>query len=233
MSELLSCNQAEGITHIVMDDGKANVMSCKMLEALSGAISQAETNGGVAVIQGRPGMFSGGFDLEVFRSGSKDEKVAMLKAGAELTEQLLACPIPVIAACTGHAIAMGAFLLLSCDYRLAADGKFKFAANEVAIGLTLPRFAITVCRQRLNPAALNRGLTLAYMFDPVAAQQGGWLDEVVPAEKLESRAIELATQCNKLHMESHRATKLRLRADMLAQLRADIEADCKDWSSRY
>jgi enoyl-CoA hydratase len=185
------------------------------------------------MLQGRNGIFSGGFDLGVFKTGSKADKLAMLKAGAEITERLLSYPMPTIAVCTGHAMAMGVFLLLSCDYRIGAEGGFKFAANEVAIGLTLPKFAIAVSRQRLTPAAFNRGLTLAYVFDTVAALQAGFLDELVPADKLEARCQELAAQINKLDMDSHRATKLRLREELLTTLRQAIEADCKNWAAQY
>lgn len=233
MSELLQCKQSDGVTRIVMDDGKANVMSSAMLEALSRALDQAETYGGVVILQGRTGMFSGGFDLNVFKTGSRREKINMLKAGAEITERLLGYPMPSIAACTGHAIAMGAFLLLSCDYRLGAKGSFKFAANEVAIGLTVPRFAVTVCRQRLTPAALNQGLALAHYFDTASARQAGFLDELVAPDMMENRVQEIAAQCNKLDMEAHRATKLRLREDLLDRLHRAIKEDNRDWQANY
>lgn len=85
----------------------------------------------------------------------------MLKAGAEMTERLLTFPYPVGAVCTGHAIAMGAFLLLSADYRIGTNPEAKIQVNEVLIGLTLPHFAIEVCRQRLTPAHFSLAATTA------------------------------------------------------------------------
>lgn len=233
MSGLLKVVQSDDAVTIQLDDGKANVMSLAMLDAINGALDQAEAMGGVLIIQGRPGMFCAGFDLNVFKSGTRDDKLAMLKAGAELTERLLSFPFPTLAACTGHAVAMGTFLLLSCDYRIGIEGNSKFAANEVSIGLIVPRFATLVSRQRLTPAALNRGLTLAHFFDTGTALQAGFLDEVATAEAFAGRVADMANLFTKLDMEAHVATKLRLRAELLPALRKAIDEDMVDWQNRY
>jgi enoyl-CoA hydratase len=57
----------------------------------------------------------------------------MVRRGFELSERILSFSTPVVVACTGHAIAMGVFLVLSGDYRVGADGAYKIGANEVAI----------------------------------------------------------------------------------------------------
>jgi enoyl-CoA hydratase len=121
-----------------MDDGNANVMSVQMLQALNAALDRAQTDKAVVVLTGRQGMFSGGFDLAVFK-GDPDEQLRMLQAGALLTEGLLSFALPVLAACTGHAIAIGAFLALSTDVRIGVDQGARIQVNEVQIGLTLPR----------------------------------------------------------------------------------------------
>ncbi|HUN31199.1 MAG TPA: enoyl-CoA hydratase-related protein [Trebonia sp.] len=95
----------------------------------------------MVLIEGRDGVFSAGFDLPVLRNGGPDA-LTMLRSGFELAARLLEFPQPVVIACTGHAVAMGVFLLLCGDYRVGATGPFKITANEVAIGLTMPRAAV-------------------------------------------------------------------------------------------
>ena len=68
----------------MMDDGKANVMSLAMLNALHAAFDQAEKDKTVVVLKARGRQFSGGFDLNVFAKGSAEDQYLMLKAGAEL-----------------------------------------------------------------------------------------------------------------------------------------------------
>lgn len=223
MGDRVSYSLADGTATITMDDGKANALSIDMIAALGEAVDRAEADGAVVVLTGRPGMFSGGFDLGVVRAGGLD-LVTMVRRGFELAHRLLSFPNPVVIACTGHAMAMGAFLLLSGDYRIGvSDGAHRISANEVAIGMTMPETAMVVCRQRLTPAAYERAITLAEVFGPDAAVAGGFLDAAVPAAELADAAAAKAAELGRLDRQAHRFTKLRSRGPTLERLLAAIE----------
>ena len=209
---------------IVMDDGKVNVLSPAMLGAIDDGLDRAAADGAVVVLQGRDGVFSAGFDLSVLRAGGSDA-LAMLQAGFKLAERILSFPTPVVVACPGHAVAMGVFLVLSADYRVGAAGRYRITANEVAIGLTMPRAAVEICRQRLTPAAFTRAVLLAEPFGPDDAVAAGFLDRVVPAGDVVQTAHDVARQLATLDLAAHAASKLRARAETLRALRAAIEAD--------
>jgi enoyl-CoA hydratase len=138
---------------------------------------------------------------------------------------MLSFPFPVVVACTGHAIAMGLFLLLSADHRIGAAGEFKLVANEVAIGMTMPRAAIEITQQRVAPAHVNRVLINAEVYDPEHAVEAGLLDRVAPADELVDTAIATARAMTALDMTAHAATKRRTRQHTLANLRAAIEGE--------
>ena len=217
--------QLEGsVATITMDDGKVNVLSLQMLAELNAALDQAEAANAVVMLTGRDGMFSAGFDLGVLRAGG-DDAAAMLRGGFELTARVLAFPTPVLIVCTGHAIAMGVFLLLSGDYRLGADGPYKVIANEVAIGLTMPWAAIEICRQRLTPAHFHRVVALSELYTPAAAVDAGLLDRAVPPSDLHDVARSTAETLAALDMRAHAATKLRVRDEALRAIRAAIDVD--------
>ena len=165
MGTLVSYQLTDSVATITMDDGKVNVMAPQMLAELGTALDRAGADRAVVVLAGRPGVFSAGFDLSVLKAGGSPAS-AMVQAGFELAERILSFPGPVLIACTGHAVALGSFLLLSGDYRLGAAGRFKITANEVAIGLTMPQVAIEICRHRLTPAHFTRAVTLAEVFPP-------------------------------------------------------------------
>ena len=232
MSVPLTYALEDGIATIAIDDGKANVMSVSMLRALDAALDKAAADKAVVVIRGRTGMFSAGFDLTVFKRDPQ-ELFEMLRAGAAITERLLSFPYPVVAVCTGHAIAMGAFLLLSADLRIGASVDAKIQVNEVQIGLTLPHFAIEVCRQRLSPAHFNLAAITATPYNPHQAVVAGFLDEVVPAESLAAVLKSRTDHLRKLDVESFTATKLRLRGPALTLLRDAIKRDVEGWSQRF
>jgi enoyl-CoA hydratase len=121
---------------------------------------------------------------------------------------------------------MGAFLLLSADYRIAAAGDFKIQANETAIGMTLPAAAYVVTHQRLTRNHSHRALALAEVYAPdEVAMAAGWLDGVVPAHDVMAVAQAKAEELMALSMPAHAANKLKGRAETLAALRAAIDAE--------
>lgn len=221
---LVTYRLQDSIATITMDDGKMNVLSPEMFSEINGAFDRAKADRAVVVFTGREGVFSAGFDLRVLRAGGP-EAPKMVRTGFELAERLLAFPAPVVIACTGHAIAMGVFLLLSGDYRVGAAGAHRIGANEVAIGITMPFFGVEMCRQRLAPAHFHRAVINAEMYGPEDAVVAGFLDRVVPAAELENGARSTAAQLAKLDIDVYTATKLRARDHALKAVRAAIEAD--------
>ncbi|HEX3796661.1 MAG TPA: crotonase/enoyl-CoA hydratase family protein [Acidimicrobiales bacterium] len=225
MSDLVSYELDGRIASITFDDGKANAFSIPMLKALHEAFDRAEADQAVTLLTGRPGIFSAGFDLKVFASGDGAASLEMLTLGARLYERVMSFPTPVVVACTGHAYPAGAFLLLSADARVAADGPFRIGLNEVRIGLTLPWFAIEIARHRLQPAYFDRAVVNATMYSPTEAVTAGFLDYVVPADDLRQRSLEIAGDLTELDPKAHKATKLRARANALTALRSAIDAE--------
>lgn len=224
MPDLVSYALSDNIATLTMDDGKVNVMSTAMSTAIGAALDRAEADKAVVILAGRPGVFSAGFDMAVFPQG-REATVQMLKAAAELAERIMAFPLPVIAACTGHSIAMGAFLMMPADVRIGAAGPFKIGMNEVAIGMTVPHFALAITKHRLTPAAYNLAATTGRFFTPEDAVEAGFLDQVVPADDVLSVARDTAATLTKVDMPAHKATKLRVRAAALLELREAIDTE--------
>lgn len=212
------------IATITMDDGKVNAFSIPMLHAVHAALDQAQRDGAVVVLTGRENYFSAGFDLKVF-AGASDEVLEMLTLGATLAERILSFATPVVVACTGHAVAAGAFPPLAADARIGVDGPFQIGLNEVKIGLTVPRFAVELARQRLHPAHFDRTVVNATMYRPHEAVAAGFLDEVVQTTELRASSLQAAAALAELNPAAHAATKLRARAGALKALRAAIETE--------
>lgn len=223
-TEKLSYECSDGIAHVHMDDGKANVMTEDMLNALLAAFDRAEAEQAVVLLSGRPRMFSGGYDLKMFSEGP--QKVARtLRLGATLVLRMASFPFPVLAACPGHAVAQGAFTLLAADVRLGAAGPFKYSLNEVAIGLTIPHYGVELARMRLQPSYFQHSTLTAATYAPEEAVRAGFVDEVVPESGLMERAYEEAARLRKLNMQAHAGTKLRVRAGALELIRASIDQE--------
>jgi enoyl-CoA hydratase len=219
----------DGIATITMDDGKVNAVSPDMSSELLGHFDRAEAEEASAVVlTGRERTLSAGFDLKVEPAGWP----AMMAAGARLSARMLSFPRPVVVACPGNAIAMGAFLLLSADHRIGADGDGRIGLNEVAIGLTLPWFAIEIARHRLPRPAFDRCTVTGVLLGPQEACAVGFLDEVVGADQLHEAALTAARRLATIDAAAHAATKLRIRREVLAGIEdgiARLEGDGREW----
>jgi enoyl-CoA hydratase len=117
MHDIVTYKLESGVATVFMDDGKVNVVSPQLIEQLNRALDQARSDQAAVVLAGRDGTFSAGFDRKVLFAGGQ-AALDMLIGGFKLAERLYSFPRPVVAACTGHALAMGAFLLLAADYRI-------------------------------------------------------------------------------------------------------------------
>ena len=193
MSELISYQFEDGIATLTLNNGKVNAISPAVIDAFNQALDQALQDKAVVIVTGQPGILSGGYDLKVMTSGPENA-VNLVAAGSTLARRLLSHPYPVIVACPGHAVAKGAFLLLSADYRIGVDGPFQIGLNEVAIGMTMHHVGIELARDRLRKSAFTRSVINAEMFSPAAAVDAGFLDTLVSADQLQDRASQYQAQ---------------------------------------
>ncbi|MGQ7274042.1 crotonase/enoyl-CoA hydratase family protein [Marinobacter sp. V034] len=226
MTDLVDYQLNDGVATIIINNGKANALSHEVFEALNAALDRAEQDKAVVILTGQPGIFSGGYDLKEMQKGAK-EASALVKVGSTLTRRLAAFPLPVIGACSGHAIAKGAFILLSVDYRIGVEGDFKLGLNEVMIGMTMHHAGIEIARHRLTPSHFYRSVINAEIFSPEDAVTAGFLDKVVAPEQLMAHAKAVAGQFQQLNMRAHAQTKLKTKADYLALLDRCIEDDAQ------
>ena len=217
MTDLLTYQLSDGVATIVMDDGKANVMSAEMISQLDAAFARARSDRAVVVLTGRGNIFSAGYDLAVF-----DQPQAVvaetMRAGGDLIQRILGHPHPTVAACNGHAIAQGAFTLLACDHRIGADGPFKTGLNEVAIGLTIPHYGIELARHQLASTWFDHATVTAKLYSPAEAERAGFFHELVAPGDVLARATEAARALGTLDPTAHEGTKQRSRRAVLSAM---------------
>ncbi|MFI8980473.1 crotonase/enoyl-CoA hydratase family protein [Ectopseudomonas khazarica] len=224
MSDLISYQLEDGIATLTLSNGKVNAISPDVIAAFNAALDRAEQDRAIVIITGQPGILSGGYDLKVMTSGPQNA-VNLVAAGSTLARRMLAHPYPIIVACPGHAVAKGAFILLSADYRIGVEGPFNIGLNEVQIGMTMHHVGIELARDRLRKSAFHRSVINGEMFDPASAVDAGFLDKVVPGEQLLATAQAAAQQMKKINMTAHKNTKLKVRKALLETLDAAIEMD--------
>jgi enoyl-CoA hydratase len=210
---------------VSFDDGKANVLTHAVLDALGDALGRAAAEARALVVIGREGRFSAGFDLSVMTSGI-EPMGELLGHGFEVAHAVFTSPVPVVLGCTGHALAMGAILLLVADVRVGAEGPYKIGLNEVAIGMPMPRFGVAAARERLAPPQLDAAVQLATIYEPSAAVGVGYLDLVCPAPAVAGTAVAQARDlAARLDPAAFRLTRMTLRGPQAQAFRQAFDED--------
>ncbi len=212
------------IAVVTMDDGKANAFSPDMIATVNDLLDQAESEAKAVVLTGRDGIYSGGFDLRVIRGDDPQAAVNMRQGGTRLMMRLYGLPLPLVIAASGHAIALGAFCLLTADYRIGTAGDFRVGLNETSIGMSLPPFGLMLTRERLSKRYLTRATMAATMFTPDEAKDAGFLDAVVPKGDLRQTALDVASSYLALDGTAYASVKQGLRGESIAAILEGLDA---------
>ncbi|MFT7442703.1 MAG: enoyl-CoA hydratase [Maribacter sp.] len=224
MNEFVTYQSEGNYAIITINNGKANAISHEVITGLHSSLDKAEQEDKIVILTGTAGIFSGGFDLKVMTESPESAKELVTK-GSKLSLRMLSFPKPIIIACNGHAIAKGAFLLLSADYRIGVEGDFKIGLNEVMIGMTMHNAGVAIAKSRLSEVYLNRSVNNAEIFSSKDAITAGFLDTIVPEDDLLPAAIKVAEMFSKLNKKAHAATKLKVRKPHLEALAIAIDLD--------
>lgn len=230
LSDAVSYDLDGEVAVVHLDDGKANALNHDVIDALTEAIDRAESDAAAMVIVGRDGRFSAGFDLSVMTAGP-DQAMPLLKAGADLGIRVYMAQVPVVLACTGHALAMGAILLMVADTRIGTAGSFKLGMNEVAIGMPVPAFAVEIARDRLSKNHFVPAIQHARIYDPDGAVAAGYLDTVAQPGTTESEAVEHARHlATTLRPGAFKMTRQLVRGETAEQLRHALARDLETFT---
>lgn len=207
---LVTYEQRQDIALVRMDDGKANALGYDLMNDLDVALDRAQKEAKAVVLTGRAGKFCAGFDLKTMMAGVEQAR-ALVTRGAGTLMRLYTHPQPLVIACSGHALAGGALVLLTGDFRIAANGAFKIGLNEVQLGMPVPVLAMELARDRLDPRFFVRSTLFAEIADPNTALFAGWVDEVVDEAALLERGLAEATRLAALPSDAYAKTKTIMR----------------------
>ena len=231
MSEkIATLKKEDNISTITLDDGKANVFSSEMSKQVNACLDQVETESGCLIITGKEGMFSAGLDLKTIQGGDIEKIQEMSVSAFKLLARIFSFPRPVIAACSGHGIALGTFLLCCCDYRIGVKGDFMLGANEMRTNMVIPTPILELIKFRVNDSHKYRAVLGAEMYSLTDAQDAGLIDEVVNQNELISVAIEKAKDLATMGHPSYSLTKELFIAEPMSKINEamnDLEKNIK------
>ena len=221
--KLATLKKEENISVITLDDGKANVFSTKMSTDINECLDEVSKEDGCIILTGREGMFSAGFDLKTLQGGDMDQIQEMTTTGFKLLSRIFSFPRPVIAACSGHGIALGTFLLCCCDYRIGIKGDFMLGANEMRTNMVIPPPILELIKFRVAQSHKYRAVLGAEMYTFENAKEAGLIDEVVDSNILMETAFNKAKDLATMGHPSYSMTKELYIAEPLKKINDGID----------
>ena len=223
MEKLATLESKEDVSIITIDDGKANVFSKNMIDDFNECLDNVPTDKGSLIITGREGMFSAGFDLKVISSGDIEKIRDMTLNGFKLLTRIFSFPRPVLAACSGHGIALGTFLLCCCDYRIGIKGEYMVGANEMRTNMVIPTPILELIKFRVTQSYKYRAVLGGEMFALEDATKTGIIDEITESNNLMNTAMEKAKDLSTMGNPSYSLTKELFIAEPLKKINDAID----------
>jgi len=209
---------------------KRNAISYELIDDLIHALDDVKNSTArTLILTGAGKAFCSGMDLDNLKAligRTPEQNLEDSRAMVSLFRSLYEFPKPTIAAVNGAAIAGGTGLALLCDFTLAVPDA-KFGYTEVRIGF-VPAIVSTFLLRQVGEKIARDLLLTGRIFDAAEALKMGLINEIVPADKLLSRARELAGQLAENSPLSLLHTKRLLTDHARAELDVQIEAAIRE-----
>lgn len=185
----------ESVLILRLDNGKANALNASIFDEVNTLIHEfLNSESKALVLTGSTGFFSAGLELPSIINFSRNELKSFMFKFETLLMSIFTSKKPIICAINGHAIAGGLVIALQCDYRVAAEGKYKMGLLETKLGIGLPLVPLEAIKAYVPKKSWMRIAHEAELFSPATALDLGVIHEVVQLEELEQKAIIKAKQ---------------------------------------
>lgn len=177
MAERITVEDRDQATIVTMQDGKVNALSRDFLGELGAKLEKACAQERPVILTGSGGYFSAGLDLKEVPTLDEEGLRDLLERFKGAVKPILKAPVPVIAAIDGFAIAGGAIIALSCDYRVATP-EAEIGATELQVGIPFPPTDLDLFTGRLPTRTIRRTILNPNRSKGEQALELGWVDEL-------------------------------------------------------
>jgi enoyl-CoA hydratase/carnithine racemase len=237
MADMIDVVHHGPIALVTLRRPPANAMNVEFTDEIASVFQRLGQDRSVRslVLTGQGKSFCAGVDLKALSNSDEAYQRRMVDALNRAFHAVYACPVPVVGAINGHAIAGGLVLALCCDWRVAVNTQFLAGLTEVRVGVPYPVGAMEVVRTELAPQVARQLILFGQNMRSTAAVAAGVFDELVEPEALLERALVKASEFAALPPAAFAKSKRQLRSRAFEAIEAAIagaEPLLNGWLSR-
>lgn len=148
--------------------------------------------GAALVLAGEGKFFCNGLNLDVVATLDAEAMGLFAQRSGEIHKRFLQLPCPTVAAINGHAFAAGAFMAMSCDYRLMRQDRGWFCVSEVDVGVPIPSNMMGILHGKLSANTVRDAVLTGKRYTADEALEAGIVDGKAEEAELLGNAISLA-----------------------------------------
>ena len=184
---------------LTLNDGE-NRWNTTFVREFSKALDEVEASSGPAALvttSANEKFFSNGLDLDWIRSTGEHrggERTVFADEFMTLMGRLITLPIPSVCAIKGHAFGAGFMAALCHDVRIMREDRGFVCANEMQLGMAIPRPELALFRHKLPLNAFYETVQLARRWTGPDAKSVGIVQQVASAENLLRVALQRANE---------------------------------------
>jgi len=215
-----------------LDNGPTNAINGQLIHDMQKALTEITNQYQGLVLAGGDKFFSIGLDLPELLQLDREAMSDFWHSFNQLAFDIFTLPMPTVCSLSGHAVAGGNVLALTCDYRMAGSDKKQIGLNEIKLGVPVPYLADLTLRQIVGDRAATNMIFRGEFMSFADAYQAGLIDDILPPEDVEEQSVSRAALQAEFPrqafsaLKSHRVEDISLKYQEFGTSRNEAFLDC-------
>ena len=222
----------QNIAVLTLNNGATNSINSALVKELAEKLVEIRREVAGIVLCGGSKFFSIGLDLPSLLEFDRTEMSDFWYSFNYLVLELYTISFPTVCALSGHAVAGGNILALTCDYRFAGTDAKKIGLNEIKLGVPVPYLSDLILRQIVGERSAKEMVFSGNFMSFSEARTIGLIDEIYSDEILIQKAIEKVAAVSEFQikafsaMKAYRTEEIRSRYEDNFKCQNEIFLDC-------
>lgn len=177
-----------------LNNGVTNAINPPLVDDIIESLDEIRTKFKGMILAGGEKFFSIGLDLPALLKLDRSAMTDFWYKFNQLAFDIFTIPLPTACAISGHTIAGGTVLAMTCDFRFATSDKKQIGLNEIKLGLPVPYLPDLILRQIVGDRSSIEMVYHGEFMSLSDSKQIGLIDKICSPKTVEEEAVKKASE---------------------------------------